>query len=427
MVFFVFPLLFISSSDVHAEIKITNPAIFLSVGEKFSETLSWKTYNSWGSFDFFIKTTSEPSSFVKTDICLNPHPLCSLETSTRSAHQRTLLREVIIDKQAVYTYTEKLFEKSKVAPVNAKFELTEENRVDVFHPGSDGYQIKIQESSDSIIDALEKIFSSQQKEDITITLPTEIIPAKITSSNAENFGITSLIGEGRSNFSGSSQDRLFNIRFGYEKYHGALIKPGEEFSFVEILGEVDEKNGWRPELVIRNNRTEPEYGGGICQVSTTLFRAAIFSGLKITMRQAHSYPVKYYEPIGFDASVYVPMPDMRFVNNTPGHILIQGEIKGKELIFRIYGTNDGRKVTVEEPRTLEKNEENGTLKTVFKQTVSDANGNIIIDKEFFSVYDDPKNYPKPEDVDLTEKPKDWSEKQWEDYKKQIKEYLKKSR
>ena len=194
---------------------------------------------------------------------------------------------------------------------------------------------------------------------------------------------------------------------------------------MEILGEVDEEHGWRPELVIRNNKTEPEYGGGICQVSTTLFRAAVFSGMKITMRQAHSYPVKYYEPIGFDASVYVPMPDFRFINNTPGHILIQGEMKGSQLIFRIYGTNDGRKVTVEDPRTLEKNEEDGTIKTVFRQTVTDAQGNVFINKEFFSVYDNPKNYPKPEDIDLTEKPKGWSEKQWKEYKKEIKEYLKK--
>lgn len=208
-----------------------------------------------------------------------------------------------------------------------------------------------------------------------------------------------------------------------EKFHGVLIPPGEEFSFVDILGEVNEDTGWRPELVIRNNRTEPEYGGGICQVSTTLFRAAVFSGLRITMRQNHSYPVKYYKPIGFDASVYVPMPDMRFINNTPGHILIQGEIDGTELIFRIYGTDDGREVIVEDPVVLERGED-GTMKTSFTQTVKNASGETIIDKTFFSNYDNPDNYPKPEDIDLSEKPEDWSKRQWEEYKEEIESYLK---
>lgn len=414
--------LFLNPSLVFAQVKNTPHSLEIFFEETSSvEKLTEIIYGEWLSFDFFLTPSSQESDLAHPYICQNSHLLCTLESTQRNSFYRKIQRTTSINESLVQKYLEKLQEKYRQEPQNAKFELTSDFRVKTFLPASSGWEIDIEKSTPLLSEAIIKSFSEKTSSSFTL-ISKEILP-QISSSDAESFGIISLIGEGRSNFLGSSQDRIFNIQFGLEKFHGTLIKPGEEFSFVKILGEVDEKNGWKPELVIRNNRTEPEYGGGICQVSTTLFRSAVFSGLRITMRQNHSYPVKYYQPIGFDASIYVPMPDLRFINNTPGHILIQGEIIENELVFRLYGTNDGRKTHIEDPVILEKKDD-GSIKTVFTQKVFDEQENLLFEKSFFSNYDNPANYPKTEDIDLTEKPKDWSKKQWEKYKKEIEASLK---
>ena len=133
-----------------------------------------------------------------------------------------------------------------------------------------------------------------------------------------------------------------------------MVKPGETFSFNQTLGDVSSETGYKQAYVIKNGRTELGDGGGVCQVSTTLFRAALDAGLPITERRAHSYRVSYYEqgsPPGIDATVYEPSPDLKFTNDTPGHILIQSfaDSKALTLAFEIYGTSDGRVSTISKP------------------------------------------------------------------------------
>lgn len=200
------------------------------------------------------------------------------------------------------------------------------------------------------------------------------------------------------------------------RFQGKLLAPGEEFSFVDILGPVDGEHGYLPELVIKNNKTEAEFGGGICQVSTTVFRAAIYSGLEITARKNHAYPVQYYNPQGMDATIYIPRPDLRFVNNTSGHLLIQAEIEETKLKFKFYGTNDGRKVVIDGPHITERNSD-GSMKTYFTQKVI-QNNKTIIDDIFRSSYDSPNKYPHPGDNLHTEKPDNWSDREWKEYKEQ---------
>ena len=195
-----------------------------------------------------------------------------------------------------------------------------------------------------------------------------------------------------------------------------LIKPGEEFSFIKTLGPVDESTGYLPELVIKTDKTVPEFGGGMCQVSTTAFRAALNSGLKVTARTNHAYPVVYYNPQGLDATVYIPNPDLRFINDTPNYILIQTKIVGTQLFFDFYGTSDGRQTKIIGPQVLEKNDD-GSMKTVAYQEVSDANGNLIRKDTFKSNYKSPSLFPHPGEEKITEKPSDWSVKQWKEYKK----------
>ncbi len=180
----------------------------------------------------------------------------------------------------------------------------------------------------------------------------DLVLSKVTPrilGDGERLGIQEVIGVGRSNFSGSPSNRRKNIALGAKKVHTTLLGPGQEFSMLTVLGEIDGENGWLPELVIKGNQTVPEFGGGLCQVGTTMFRAALASGLKITERRNHSYRVRYYEPAGTDATIYDPAPDFKFKNDMPTYALITTSIKGDEMAFTVWGTKDGRNIEQTKP------------------------------------------------------------------------------
>lgn len=177
----------------------------------------------------------------------------------------------------------------------------------------------------------------------TIMLALERVTPKIVGPDAERLGIREILGVGRSSFAGSPTNRRKNMALGVKHVNGVLIPPGEEFSQLKVLGEIDGDHGWLPELVIKGNKTTPEFGGGLCQVGTTSFRMALNAGLKITQRQNHSYRVVYYEPVGTDATIYDPAPDFRFKNDTANYILITAAIQnGDDMVFTTWGTKDGR-------------------------------------------------------------------------------------
>lgn len=175
------------------------------------------------------------------------------------------------------------------------------------------------------------------------------ISPKIEGADAERLGIRELLGVGRSYFDGSPVNRRRNIALGAKKMNGVLIAPGDNFSQLGVLGEIDGAHGWYQELVIKGNETVPEYGGGLCQVGSTSFRMALASGMPIVERRNHSYRVRYYEPAGTDATIYSPSPDFRFKNDTANHILLTSEIKGDMLAFYMWGTKDGRKAEQTKP------------------------------------------------------------------------------
>lgn len=159
---------------------------------------------------------------------------------------------------------------------------------------------------------------------------------------AERLGVRELIGKGDSNFSGSPTNRRKNIALGAERLHKALVGPGQTFSTMKTLGPITGEAGWLPELVIKGNQTTPEFGGGLCQIGTTAFRAALNAGLPITERRNHSYRVRYYEPAGTDATLYDPSPDFKFKNDSAHHILITKDLRKDDVSFLIWGTKDGR-------------------------------------------------------------------------------------
>lgn len=224
--------------------------------------------------------------------------------------------------------------------VRPKFEI-KNGKVVNWQTGTNGRQVDIEASALKI----SQEFINGQKE-ISLLIK-EISNEGLTTE--DNFNIQEIIGTGHSNFAGSPTNRRKNIRVGAEAAHGILIKPGEEFSLVKTLGDVSQSTGYFPELVIKGNKTIPEYGGGLCQIGTTIFRTALASGLPITARQNHSYRVGYYEPAGTDAAVYIPNPDVRFLNDTGNYILIQARINKDDIYFDFWGVKDGRIASTTKP------------------------------------------------------------------------------
>lgn len=188
----------------------------------------------------------------------------------------------------------------------------------------------------------------------TVPVPVLETEPKITvSENLQRLGIKEKLGIGYTTFYGSPGNRTYNIGIGSKKLNGTLINPDEIFSFNKTIGEVDGRTGYAKELVIKPEGTIPEFGGGLCQVSTTTYRAAIFSGLPIEERHQHSYAVTYYSQVlghGLDATVYGGGPNLKFKNDTGNSILIQAYVKNKyELYVIFYGTSDGRTVEMDGP------------------------------------------------------------------------------
>ncbi len=184
-----------------------------------------------------------------------------------------------------------------------------------------------------------------------ITLAVDTVEPKVTDTTLASLGLKEVIGHGETNFVGSPSNRIHNITVGANFLNGALIAPGQEFSTIKTLGAIDGSTGYLPELVIKDNKTVPDFGGGLCQVSTTLFRSVLNAGLKVTKRTNHAYRVSYYEPpVGLDATIFEdPDVDFAFVNDTSNYILVQSKIDGNKISFDLYGTKDGRSSSLTDP------------------------------------------------------------------------------
>lgn len=255
------------------------------------------------------------------------------------------LPRVAINAEAVQAYLE-----SNIAPaiyreaLQQKYEI-KDGKVVSFQAPRDGQRLNTEQSIPSIQQALLGL-----KPITDIELPIESVPAATLDINGETLVLKEIIGKGVTNFRGSPTNRRANIANGIQHINGIIVKEGETFSLIAALGSIDEIGGYKPELVIKGTKTIPEYGGGLCQVSTTLFRAVAYAGLPVVERRNHSYRVSYYEPpIGFDATIYSPNPDFRFTNDTGHPILIQARVEGTKASVELWGINDGRRVEVDEP------------------------------------------------------------------------------
>jgi len=177
---------------------------------------------------------------------------------------------------------------------------------------------------------------------------TYYIEAEYTVENAR--ADTQLIAEYTTSFKGSTYsgtNRVFNITKAAGLVNGVTIAPGEEFNTNAILGSRNEKNGWEEATGIREGKYVQEYGGGVCQLSGTLYNAALMAEVNITERQHHSWPLGYI-PIGRDATISTGGPNLRFINDGEVPITVQAFVdsRNKTITVRIYGRPRGDGLTV---------------------------------------------------------------------------------
>ena len=224
--------------------------------------------------------------------------------------------------------------------------------------GTSGQRIDEERAAPAILAALAQPATAR-----TLVLPMREVPSPVTAANLNQLGLSELLSVGQSDFSGSAAYRITNIKVGLRLLNGILVAPGAEFSFNDSVGQIDASNGFVEGYAIVSNRTQLDWGGGICQDSTTMFRAAFWAGLPITERWGHSFYISWYNKYAFaaygdgpgmDATIFTGALDFKFLNDTGHWLLVQSGTYGSVAEIRIYGTNDGRTVSLIGPVTTNK-------------------------------------------------------------------------
>ncbi len=296
---------------------------------------------------------------------------------------------------------------------NAQLEYDADTlKVKTFTPPRDGLQLDALQLQSMLREQVSTLELSDSKT-TELTLPLAVKKPTSNLSDTNDLGIVERIGFGDSKYFHSAAGRIHNVALAAERINNIIVKPGEEFSFIKAIGEISQATGYKQAYIIRAGRTELGDGGGVCQVSTTVFRSLLNAGLPITSRKAHSFRVSYYElnsKPGVDATVYPGSADLKFTNDTGHHLLLHTQTDSQNLYMttEIYGTSDGRTTEIVDHKTWAhvgpgpaqyiddpslppgkiKQVETAVsgIKASFKNIVRDRNGNITSEKEYFSNY-----------------------------------------
>ncbi|MCQ3936183.1 MAG: hypothetical protein DPW18_03945 [Chloroflexi bacterium] len=240
------------------------------------------------------------------------------------------------------------------SPQNARFIFNDSTgQIEPISASATGRVMDVEASIAAINEAL-----LRGEHNVNLVVAEQAPAVQDTATGAE-LGIIQLIAEQTTYFYGSSEARIQNIVTAAGEYHGLLVAPGETFSMGSVLGDVSLENGYAEALIIYGGRTIKGVGGGVCQVSTTLFRTVFMAGFPVVERYSHAYRVSYYEMdasgsidtkyAGLDATVYFPLVDFKFKNDTPYWLLMETyvNVSARTLTWKIYSTSDGRTVTWE--------------------------------------------------------------------------------
>jgi len=325
---------------------LNNQRVVLAFG-----TDSWKLFGAdlLGTLKFY-PSGEEKGYIEKFDILSEPLIIKSIKLTDSLAP----FLDVGVDENKIDLFINNIADQVDRPLVNATLSF-ESGKIVEFTAARDGQQLDRVLTKEQILQKL-SVENISGENEIKISLPVNVTKAKIANEEINSLGIRELLSKGVSYFSGSIANRIYNINLGAKRLNGTLVKPGEVFSFNNAVGEVSAATGYKQAYVISSGRTILDDGGGICQVSTTVFRAALNAGLPITARTAHAYRVGYYEQRGFkpglDATVWAPAVDFAFKNDTGYHVLVQTVVDAAnaKLEVDIYGTSGGRKVEISDPQ-----------------------------------------------------------------------------
>jgi vancomycin resistance protein YoaR len=257
-----------------------------------------------------------------------------------------------LDSKQLLPFLQTLAPKLETKTKDARYIFNDERKELVPLAGQEAVDGRELDSAATIKLINEKLLAGQH----SVPLVFKITKPKLHNNvKAAELGITGLVSSQVTSFKGSSAERLNNIRTGAGQFHGVMIPPGGTFSFNEFLGDISLDKGFSEALIIYAGKTIKGVGGGICQVSTTAFRAAFFGGYPIVERHSHAYRVIYYERQtpswtgpGLDAAIFSPDADFKFRNDREAWLLIETYIlpSAGTVQFKFYSADDGRKVKV---------------------------------------------------------------------------------
>ena len=260
---------------------------------------------------------------------------------------------VDIDPEQTIDFLTEVHDAVDIAALNARFAING-TRVSEFQASTDGTVV----DDEAFFAALNAMLGTDTSiQPVSVAMRTET--PSITTQNVNSLGITDLLGEATTEFPHSTAARRANIRHGAEKLNGVLIAPGETVSILSYLKPFTIADGYFPELVIKGDEIKPEVGGGLCQLGTTAFRAAMNTGFEIVERRNHSLAISYYNDAtngnpGTDATLYNPAPDLKFKNDMDTYTLLVTTFddEASTITFSFWGTDDGRKASYEPPTIL---------------------------------------------------------------------------
>lgn len=307
-----------------------------------------------------------------------PPQLANMLTFERVQEGGEARYELGLNDRELGAYLYALSDSLAVDPENTRFIFNDDTRrLEVIQPAITGRTLDV-EASLRAID--EKLMAGEH----TIPLQFTFTPPPVTDERTgEELGITELVHAETSYFFGSSPDRVNNIRIAARSFHGLLVPPRSTFSMASALDDISLDNGYAEALIIVGDRTVQGVGGGICQVSTTLFRTAFFGGFPIVERHAHAYRVYYYEKdaaghnnprlAGLDATVFVPLVDFKFSNDTDHWLLMETYVGDTAITWKFYSTSDGRTV---EWNTTGPTNTIGPPKPLYKENPEFAKGEV---------------------------------------------------
>jgi vancomycin resistance protein YoaR len=260
--------------------------------------------------------------------------------------------QVVLGTDYLTSFLYQLSAEVSITPQNARYIFNDDTReLEVIENAVIGRTLNVE----ATIEKIQSKILEEGEHEIALVFD-EQEPELTDDLKGADVGVTELIHDEYSYFYGSSADRVQNIKVAASKFHGLMIAPGATFSMADALGDISLDNGYAEALIIAGGQTITGVGGGVCQVSTTLFRTVFFAGFPIVERYSHAYRVSYYERVagggidaslaGLDATVYVPVVDFKFVNDSPYWILMETYVNPtySSIQWKFYSTNDGRTV-----------------------------------------------------------------------------------